>query len=342
MLKKSNKAYILIIFCLLSLLIGESVHAADPIKVTIEGKAIAFTQNPRLVDNRVLVPMRTIFEKLGATVTWDSVTQTVYAKTAKTIIVLKIGSLQALINKEEFALDVPAQLIEGTTMVPIRFVSEALGQAVSFNSVKQTVLIRSHASVASAKVSFLNKLIEVPTANYDKAEVKQITARLGTIEEAVLRKLVDHSVKIKLVNGPVTDVKEYSSLKGVVPRGWEGLGLTWDDIPGIGGFPVVIRIGYSDPSYDNGHNAINLELHETAHAIDSYVFDDISQKDAFKKIWSKEAILVNGVDGYTSNYPEEYFAEAFAMYHLNEESGEKLKKLGPLTYQFIKSSIEKL
>jgi Pro-Pro endopeptidase len=227
-------------------------------------------------------------------------------------------------------------------MVPIRFVSEALGQNVSFNSAKQTVVIRNKSSIIAAKASLLAKLVELPKVEYDKDEVERIMSRLARFEEIILQKLVDSGDTIKLVNGPITDIPEYENLKGVIPRGWEGTGISWDQIPGIGGFPVVIRIGYSEPSYEHGHSSINLELHETSHAIDSYVFDNVSQKQEFEKVWKKEVVQVFGDDAYFTNYPEEYYAETFAMYHLSDESGQKLKKLGPLTYQFIQTLIENL
>ncbi|WP_407081821.1 anthrax toxin lethal factor-related metalloendopeptidase [Psychrobacillus antarcticus] len=124
-------------------------------------------------------------------------------------------------------------------------------------------------------------------------------------------------------------------MRGVTPRGWES--GTWDDVPGLGGNPTIARIGYSD--FNNGHGSKNLELHEIAHAIDIYVFDGISNSDEFKKILEKEMLSLMSSHPYPNFiyhlYPEEYFAEAFAYYYLNNERKDELKQRAPLTYSFF-------
>ncbi|MFT4141734.1 MAG: hypothetical protein QM671_22590 [Bacillus sp. (in: firmicutes)] len=98
--------------------------------------------------------------------------------------------------------------------------------------------------------------------------------RISNIDSKTLYALYHKNIRIKLINFLITYLPEYSYLRGQIPRGWKGTGYTWDSVPGIGGNPVVARIGYSN--YGNMHTSINLELHETAHAIDRYVFQNIS------------------------------------------------------------------
>lgn len=181
----------------------------------------------------------------------------------------------------------------------------------------------------------MDKLIIFQEENHDEVEASKMIARLEKIPYPILAKLADKNVNIILSNTNITEVEEYEHLKGVTPRGWEGTGKTWDDVPGAGGKTVVARIGYSEPG--EVHSAINLELHETAHAIDAYVFDDIALKKEFKAIWEQEVNSVFGDDPYFVNYPEEYFAETFAMYYLNENEREVLRNKAPLTYEFIKN-----
>ncbi|MBE6043478.1 MAG: hypothetical protein E7216_04440 [Clostridium thermopalmarium] len=181
----------------------------------------------------------------------------------------------------------------------------------------------------------MDKLIVLPEEKYDKLEAKKMIDRLKKIPYPILKELLQNDVKIILSNTNITDVDEYAHLKGVTPRGWENTGKTWDDVPGAGGKAVVARIGYSDPG--EAHGAINLELHETAHAIDAYVFDNISSSKNYKNIWNQEVYNLFGNDPYFVNYPEEYFAETFAMYYLNEEQKQILKERAPLTYEFIKN-----
>ncbi|GAX89989.1 copper amine oxidase [Effusibacillus lacus] len=114
----------------------------------LDGQPITFDAAPYIKNDRTLVPMRTIFEKLGATVEWDNATQTVTGKKGDTVIKLTIGSNTALVNNEPVELDVAAELHKDTgnrTMVPLRFVAESLDTEVNWDDATQTVEIRSFA-----------------------------------------------------------------------------------------------------------------------------------------------------------------------------------------------------
>ena len=77
---------------------------------------------------------------------------------------------------------------------------------------------------------------------------------------------------IKLFTGKLTDNPTASHLSGMIPRGYVN-NTTWDDVPGLGGSKtVLVKIGASHKG--NGHSSVNLELHELAHSIDNYVFNE--------------------------------------------------------------------
>lgn len=100
----------------------------------------AYYQNRYLKNGRTLVPLRAIFEALGAEVFWNGETQTVTAKKGDTEIQLVIGG-EAYKNGQLIPLDVPAKSFNGRTLVPLRFVSEALGCQTGWNSETQTITI---------------------------------------------------------------------------------------------------------------------------------------------------------------------------------------------------------
>ncbi|CEG28569.1 anthrax toxin lethal factor-related metalloendopeptidase [Bacillus sp. B-jedd] len=178
----------------------------------------------------------------------------------------------------------------------------------------------------------LDRLVTVQTVgDYDDQAARDMVYRVWNIHPNILVALDKAGVEVKFINFPLTDLPEYAYLKGVVPRGWEHTGYTWDDVPGAGGKTVVARIGYSDSG--NMHSSLNLELHETAHAIDYYVFGNISYSEDFKRIHSEERLGFSDNPYYS--YPEEYFAETFAYYHRGEESREHLKAVAPKTYEFM-------
>lgn len=117
--------------------------ASKQTTVIIDGKVQAYTQPAVIKDGRILVPMRSIFETLKSKISWDRDTQSVTAKRGATSIKLTINSKTATVNDNIVELDVAAQLINGSTMVPLRFVSDALGASVAWDGNTNTVSIFS-------------------------------------------------------------------------------------------------------------------------------------------------------------------------------------------------------
>jgi hypothetical protein len=120
------------------------------IRVIVNGDPVDFdTVGPRQTNGRVLVPLRGVLERLGAYVDWDSGTQTVLASKDGMNIQLPIGSHFATVNGDRVRLDVPAVTVNGTTMVPLRFLSESLGAEVRWNDQTNTVRISTEERTAS-------------------------------------------------------------------------------------------------------------------------------------------------------------------------------------------------
>lgn len=179
----------------------------------------------------------------------------------------------------------------------------------------------------------LDDIIVLPMTKYDVKEAGAIKERLKKIPVSVLQALKDQGVKIKLLNDVITSDPDLAYLKGVVPRGWENTGMTWDDLPGVSEQHVYVRIGYSKKG--KGHNTSNLELHETIHAIDRFVYDTASSNESFMKVFDQEVDVKYGDDEYVKLYPEEYFAEAATLYLYNEDTRKDLKESMPLTYKYM-------
>ncbi|HHT7228401.1 TPA: anthrax toxin lethal factor-related metalloendopeptidase [Bacillus cereus] len=215
---------------------------------------------------------------------------------------------------------------------PTIFHKNITNASVSTPSFFLSTFLNSQDLHTSSPASLPQQLIIVQTSgNYNQQEVANMIGRISNIDSKTLYVLYNKNIRIKLINFPITYLPEYSYLRGRIPRGWEGTGYTWDSVPGIGGNPVVARIGYSN--YGNMHTSINLELHETAHAIDSYVFRNISYSQEFLRVHSREYNSFSNSSYYY--YPEEYFAEAYAYYYLNSSTHEILKTRAPYTYEFI-------
>ena len=113
----------------------------DGIKILVDGEKLICDQPPVIINGRTLVPMRAIFEKLGATVSWDGETSTASGEKDGKIVSFVIGESFIGINGEKKALDVPAQIISARTMIPARAVAEAFGCKVDWDADTQTVII---------------------------------------------------------------------------------------------------------------------------------------------------------------------------------------------------------
>lgn len=120
-----------------------TVPVNDDIKVTLNGNQINFDQPPVIQDGRTLVPLRAIFEAMGASVEWNDSTKTVKAVRGADTVELTIGSNIMKKNSQDIALDVTAQIVNGRTLVPARAVAEAFGANVDWDSNTKTVIINN-------------------------------------------------------------------------------------------------------------------------------------------------------------------------------------------------------
>lgn len=135
-------AVVMAMLCLLSVQIHTCMAAPD-ITVRLNGTPMTFDVPPFIENDRTLVPMRAVFEAVGATVEWDNDTRTVIAIREKngqmTSIALQADSATAFVNSKEKKLDMPAKIVDDRTFVPLRFVIESLGEKVDWDQDTYTV-----------------------------------------------------------------------------------------------------------------------------------------------------------------------------------------------------------
>ncbi|AIQ27976.1 hypothetical protein P40081_07135 [Paenibacillus sp. FSL P4-0081] len=125
--------------------------AEQPITVLIDQQKLNLSSSSPVKDNdSILVPMRPIFEKLGLDLTWDAKTSTVTASKEGLSIKLQIGSKKASVNGTVKSLVSAPRMINNVTYVPLRFVSEATGNQVSWDAKTNTVAITSAADTAAS------------------------------------------------------------------------------------------------------------------------------------------------------------------------------------------------
>jgi len=134
------------VVCAAVTLAAAAVSSAQRIQVQVDGQPVYFANTqPQYINGRVLVPLRGVFEQMGASVNWDPQTRMVMANKGGSDVQLRIGDRVALVNGSTMNLDVPAMIVGGSTMVPIRFVSEALGAQVGWMEAQHLVSINTGA-----------------------------------------------------------------------------------------------------------------------------------------------------------------------------------------------------
>ncbi len=124
---------------------------------------------PEIVNSRTFVPIRLVAEAFGAKVSWDGTTRTVTVEADSNVIKLTIGKTTATVNGVEKTLDAAPYIKGGRTMVPIRFISEALGLHVYYEAQKKVIYI-------SAKPSY-----EIPGVTDKEIKIGSFSALSGAL-----------------------------------------------------------------------------------------------------------------------------------------------------------------
>ena len=117
---------------------------AQEIQARVNGEIVRFGGvKPLMINGRVMVPLRGIFEKMKIEVTWNEALQTVTAKRGNEVIVIPMNSNEAIVNGQHVTMDGQAIMLTGRAMVPLRFVAEALQADVNWNETTKMVDIES-------------------------------------------------------------------------------------------------------------------------------------------------------------------------------------------------------
>ncbi len=117
-------------------------YQLPPITLYMNGQVLKTETMPAVqLEDRVLVPAKEVFEQMGATVEWDAIQKSVYIYKENKFIILKMDSLEAWIDGESYLLDVAPKNINDKMMIPLRFMSEAMGCDVIWENEPRCVYI---------------------------------------------------------------------------------------------------------------------------------------------------------------------------------------------------------
>ena len=130
-----------VVLCLTFAAMAEQIR---PVNVTLNGEPVncaAYGQPATIIDGRTMVPLRAIFETLGADIVWDKNTRTILSVKDETLVELTVGQKEIIKNGNKTPLDVAAVIINDRTLVPARAVAEALGVYVEWDKDSRTVIL---------------------------------------------------------------------------------------------------------------------------------------------------------------------------------------------------------
>ena len=165
---KDLKTKVIGLTMMLCFVLVGTASAAEGIKVNVDGSALNMDVAPVMQEGRVLVPFRFIAENLGGIVSWDAGSQTVKIVTADKNVSLPVGQTTATVNGTAQTLDVPATVVDGRTLVPVRFVAESLGADVSWDDATQTVNVKYFSGITGTlKVGGSTTVLPVAQASAD-------------------------------------------------------------------------------------------------------------------------------------------------------------------------------
>jgi hypothetical protein len=190
--------------------------AAGPVTVTLNGNTLNLNPAPTERAGRVFVPLRGVFENLGASVVYAN--GVINATGRGHSVSLRIGSQQATVDGQQQNLDVAPFVIGASTYVPLRFVSQALGASVNYDGTNRVVALGTNGAPAAAPQAPANQTITpVPGANANgnsgtinitnlvPARGASVPSRRPTIEATFTGGTVDpNSIRVSLDQLDVT------------------------------------------------------------------------------------------------------------------------------------------
>ena len=179
-----KRSLILLLIPILVLMIALVSAASSGISVNINGQRLETDVDPIILDGRTMVPLRAIFEALGAEVQWEGDTEKITGKKGDTTVVLYLNNRVAQINGLPENLEVPPTLINNRTMVPARFIAESFGANVKWDERTKTV------DVTTNSETFIPMNSDAPALN-GKAITLLRPVYKGTVsvEEAIANRI---------------------------------------------------------------------------------------------------------------------------------------------------------
>ncbi|MEX2461862.1 MAG: beta-propeller domain-containing protein [Paenibacillaceae bacterium] len=123
---------------------------------TLDGKPLIFTVQPHLVHGTMMVPYRAIAEAMGVQIIWNEAQHSIIATKDEVTLVLKINDIMAKRNQDSIRLAAAPIIVNGTSLIPLRFFSEAFGSVVKWNGITKKITIENESTLLPVVGTYKN------------------------------------------------------------------------------------------------------------------------------------------------------------------------------------------
>ncbi len=159
---------------------------AAGISIKINGKVIDSDVEPQIIEGRTMVPVRAIFEGVGAEVSWDASTKTITGTKDSVTVKMKIGEKTLSINDKNIEMDASPAIIEDRTYAPARYVAESFGFDVSWNGDLKEVSINSKITATTEVTTETTTELTTKTETTTEITTKTVTTTETSTETTTL------------------------------------------------------------------------------------------------------------------------------------------------------------
>jgi len=248
----------------------QSVHAAadDVIRITIDGKQVTLDQAPVIQSGRTLIPIRPVAEAIGANVEWNQPTSTATLVLAGVTVKLTIGSATAQVNGENKTFDAAPIILNGRTLLPVRFVAETFSQDVKWDAQNRMVIITEDMTFAK------------------NSNLKEWLLGAGAIIAKVNERGGADPYLIGMFERTSRGV---SAARGILRNSWNTSNREdlFDTIYGIANFGHSYNFDFDVEMFKSLSSAEQKQILRTATGVDAYMWPYVMALD---KKWGEKSI----------------------------------------------------
>jgi len=195
--------------------------------VVVNGQTVQFDQPPVEQNGRIFVPLRGVFERLGATVVYSN--GQINATSGGTSIQLQVGSTEAVVGGQQTTLDAAPFLVGGRALVPLRFISQALGASVNYVSSSDTVYVNQSGNHNAGMVPHHDEgpppnapaVVQVGLTRVEPDRGTSVSARRPEISATFQQPVDANSVRIALDGRDVTSQANVTDRSFVLTPGFD-------------------------------------------------------------------------------------------------------------------------